>query len=223
MVSDLLAIAKRRPVLWLTAAVVFIASLRLLSKSTPSAPPNAPSLQPVTVPSHSGMGYRLVFPSEEVTFPDGSSVTVHRSSAEYGEFTHNFWTRLQEGMWEDTTFTAFRGCLAPAAAATTVLDFGSWIGPTVLYAAALGAGQVLSFEPDPAAFAELSVNVGLNGFSAVKLHQACIGPTEGEFYLLDHHHFQQFNSVECMSNVLTSYGILIFSLCRPPDAVLPWR
>lgn len=185
MVSEQLGHPGRRPALWALAAVVFVASLRLLS--APAAPRGAPGahvLQPVTVPSHSGMGYRLVFPSEEVTFPDGATVAVHRSPASYGEFTHFFWTRLQEGNWEDTTFTAFRGCLAPAAAATTVLDFGSWIGPTVLYAAALGAGQVLSFEPDPAAFAELSVNVGLNGFEAVKLHQACIGATEGEFNTL---------------------------------------
>lgn len=135
-------------------------------------------LLPIVVPPHSGVGYKMVFPHHTVAFPDEVEVVVHKPTREpFGEQIKMFWKNVSSLQWETSTFTAFKHCIKEDQ--TTVLDFGSWIGPTVLYSAALGARQVLSFEPDPAAFAELQVNVGLNGFSNVRLHQACIGPVNG--------------------------------------------
>jgi FkbM family methyltransferase len=84
--------------------------------------------------------------------------------------------------WELHTFKAFSSCIPPG---KEVIDFGSWIGPTVLYAVALGAKAVYSFEPDPRAHAELVLNAMLNGFGNMYVHHACIAPTTRNLTLYD--------------------------------------
>ena len=44
---------------------------------------------------------------------------------------------------------------------TVLFDVGAWMGPTTLFAAP-AAAQVVCFEPDPVAFAELARNIDLN-------------------------------------------------------------
>ncbi|MCH2076257.1 MAG: FkbM family methyltransferase [Rhodobacteraceae bacterium] len=74
----------------------------------------------------------------------------------------NFWARVNNGSWEPETFEIFDRFVDED---TLVIDFGAWIGPTVLFAAQ-SAGMTLAFEPDQAAFKTLRNNVDLNAEAA---------------------------------------------------------
>ena len=76
-----------------------------------------------------------------------------------------FWDRVASGHWEPATFRAIAQNLTPE---TTVLDFGAWIGPVTLFAAAQ-ARQVFSFEPDPVAARQLRENIACNPVLAEKI------------------------------------------------------
>lgn len=69
-----------------------------------------------------------------------------------------FWNLVEQGRWEPATFEVFEKHLRPGRACA---DIGAWIGPTALFAAHI-AGEVHAFEPDPAAFDELTANLELN-------------------------------------------------------------
>ena len=60
------------------------------------------------------------------------------------------------------------------------VDFGSWIGPTVLYAGQF-ASAIYSLEPDPLSFSTLNANIHLNEgvLSRTKVFHECIAPTAG--------------------------------------------
>lgn len=97
---------------------------------------------------------------------------------EIDDATHpEFWARIRAGQWEPTTVAALGELLGPS---TCYVDVGSWIGPTVLMAAALGA-EVHAFEPDPVALEGLDRNLALNpGLAArVTVHRYAVGARAG--------------------------------------------
>ena len=69
-----------------------------------------------------------------------------------------FWRRVRKGNWEQATYAAFE---RHEGLETLYIDFGAWIGPTVLFAAQ-SAQVSVALEPDPAAFAELEANLAAN-------------------------------------------------------------
>lgn len=69
-----------------------------------------------------------------------------------------FWARVSDGRWEPESFQLFDRFVDEK---TTVIDFGAWIGPTVLYLAQISA-RTLAFEADPEAYALLAQNLSLN-------------------------------------------------------------
>lgn len=69
-----------------------------------------------------------------------------------------FWTKLVEGRWEPDTLALIA---AHVDGETLFLDVGAWIGPTALYAAALGAAAI-AVEADPKALPALRRNIALN-------------------------------------------------------------
>lgn len=69
-----------------------------------------------------------------------------------------YWLSVNSGQWERSTFLAIERFTKTGA---LYIDIGTWIGPTVLYAASRGA-KVVGFEPDPTAAAELRNNVDEN-------------------------------------------------------------
>lgn len=73
--------------------------------------------------------------------------------------TELFWNDVENSDWESVTLRVFRNVIRGT---TTVIDFGAWIGPTVLYAAALGARLVVALEPDLVAHKYLLANLNLN-------------------------------------------------------------
>ena len=60
------------------------------------------------------------------------------------------------------------------------VDFGSWIGPTVLFAGQFAA-HIYSIEPDPLSFSTLNANINLNAHILAKTHvyHQCIAPKSG--------------------------------------------
>lgn len=71
---------------------------------------------------------------------------------------NEFWTKLESGVWEPDTLAILEDHLDSA---TLFLDIGGWIGPTTLYAGALGAA-VIVVEADPKALPALRRNIELN-------------------------------------------------------------
>lgn len=74
-----------------------------------------------------------------------------------------FWRIFANKTWEPTTFKIFDQFLDSR---KTFVDIGSWIGPTVLYAASR-AKDVFAFEPDPVAYHKLVKNIALNNIENV--------------------------------------------------------
>ena len=88
-----------------------------------------------------------------------------------------FWDRVEAGTWEPGTLAVLADLLD---ARTTFVDFGAWVGPTTLHAAAR-ARRVLAVEADPAALDQLRRNLLANpGLSAtVEVVPKAIHPTPG--------------------------------------------
>lgn len=81
--------------------------------------------------------------------------------SEYREF----WDWYESDSWEPDTVKVFERFLQPN---DIYVDFGAWVGPTVLLAAKT-ASYVLCFEPDPIAREELFRNLNLNPDLGVKV------------------------------------------------------
>lgn len=77
-----------------------------------------------------------------------------------------FWDRAEAGRWEPETLAALEEAVAPGC---TVLDIGAWVGPTVLFAAALGAARVVAVEADPRALELLRGNLAANPALATRV------------------------------------------------------
>ena len=90
----------------------------------------------------------------------------------------DYWTFVETGRWEPHTFNIFRSFVDEE---TTLLDIGSWIGPTVLYGASL-ARRTFALEPDPTAYYHLEQNVLFNPELAgrVTLSRDCISESNGD-------------------------------------------
>ncbi len=92
----------------------------------------------------------------------------------------SFWDSFENGR-EEETIQALEQFVRPESA---YIEIGSWIGPTVLYAAHL-AGEVYAFEPDPTACARLQANLALNPELVAKttVFNAGLGPRPGKMQL----------------------------------------
>lgn len=69
-----------------------------------------------------------------------------------------FWHLVNTGKWEPHIFELLKKYLSPN---NTYIDVGSWIGPTLLYAAKY-ARKAYGIEPDSKAFDQLEKNILLN-------------------------------------------------------------
>lgn len=72
--------------------------------------------------------------------------------------TVDWWDKVENRWWEMDTYFIYKTFLRPE---SSFIDFGAWIGPTVLYGATL-AKAAYALEPDPYAFDELRANIALN-------------------------------------------------------------
>jgi len=83
------------------------------------------------------------------------------------------------GTWEPSTFHILKTYLKPT---DIYLDFGAWIGPTVLFASQY-CKQIVALEPNPAAYKEVFTNVAINPEVASKTRVLpyCISSSSGKF------------------------------------------
>ena len=90
---------------------------------------------------------------------------------------NEFWTKLEQGVWEPDTLEIIESHIDPQ---TMFLDIGGWIGPTTLFAACLGAAVVV-VEADPKALPALKRNIALNAdfSSRVETVAKALYPTSG--------------------------------------------
>ena len=90
----------------------------------------------------------------------------------------DFWKTVEQGVWERETYCLLDQFLDSR---HSYIDIGSWVGPTVLYAAQL-ARHSYAIEPDPIAFQELQENVFLNPSleGRLTLYQGCISSLSGK-------------------------------------------
>jgi FkbM family methyltransferase len=93
-----------------------------------------------------------------------------------------FWRSLNRGEFEKEFFDLLDIHLKPG---STYCDIGSWIGPTVLYAAR-HCRQVHCFEPDPLAYPYLLQNLGLNRIQNVIANPVAIAPRDGTVKMASH-------------------------------------
>jgi FkbM family methyltransferase len=95
----------------------------------------------------------------------------------------DFWTLVNSGKWEPTTFEVFNRFLNRD---TVFLDIGAWVGSTALYGAQL-AKHTYAFEPDHVAFETLKSNVSVNGdanwFNRLSIYNAAAGVEDGTLQL----------------------------------------
>jgi FkbM family methyltransferase len=112
------------------------------------------------------------------------TIVIGDAAFHVGDVRPEFWSAAASGDWERPTFEAIAGQLTPE---TIVLDFGAWIGPITLFAATK-AKRVISFEPDPAAAAELKANIALNPDLAAKITviEKAVWPQAGDLAMGAH-------------------------------------
>lgn len=85
-------------------------------------------------------------------------VTIRDLTFKVNDARPGFWAQAAHGNWEKPTYDILDACLDED---TVCLDFGAWVGPTVLYEAQR-CRKVIAFEPDAAAADELEANLALN-------------------------------------------------------------
>lgn len=86
-----------------------------------------------------------------------------------------FWDSVDSGGWEPETFDAMHRIVSPG---DRVIDVGAWIGVTAIYAASLG-GEVVAYEPDPKAVAEMKANLELNEGLPVSIRAVALSTAPG--------------------------------------------
>jgi hypothetical protein len=107
------------------------------STSSSSSSSRAPTQRPKQV-LHVGRewGDREV---RKMRYWDGTEIYVHRTTYEGSmanpqERSVDWWDSVEGGLWERDTFVVYKTFLN---ANSSLIDFGAWIGPTVLYGASL--------------------------------------------------------------------------------------
>jgi FkbM family methyltransferase len=114
-------------------------------------------------------------------FPDGVFTTVYKHDFPGSTLWLDFWNRVNNARWEHETLWVLEFYLSPKRHPGAVyVDFGSWIGPTVLFAGQF-ASKVYSLEPDPLSYSTLSANVHANPvvLARTQMYHECIAPKSG--------------------------------------------
>ncbi|KAL7538811.1 hypothetical protein ACHAWF_006220 [Thalassiosira exigua] len=102
--------------------------------------------------------------------------TFQVSNEECGN--RNFWEIASRGGWEFDTFLIFEKYVVPNE--TIVVDFGTWIGPTLIHHGSFSRRSI-GVEADPVAYAVAEYNVELNREMTggrMTVDSACVGRPE---------------------------------------------
>ena len=77
-----------------------------------------------------------------------------------------WWASVANQTWEPHTYRRYFQYVTPS---TTLVDFGTWIGPTLLFGATRAA-RAFGIEGDPVAYADTLVNLQLNAAALKNVH-----------------------------------------------------
>ena len=94
-----------------------------------------------------------------------------------GSLRDDFWVDKYQS-WENETFDIFDSYVKPN---TTVIDIGSWFGPTALYLSCLGA-KVIAVEADRESVEVLKNNISLNAFQVKIIDKAIYKYNTGVYF-----------------------------------------
>lgn len=110
---------------------------------------------------------------------ESTRVTVYRNDFPGSTLWPDFWNVVSRNEWEASTFKIIKHFLEGYPGASYI-DFGAWIGPTVLFAAQY-CKRVYALEPDMQAFSALTANVNTNQElkANVALYHECINKQTG--------------------------------------------
>ena len=94
---------------------------------------------------------------------------------------HPFWTKFASG-WEPDTERIYQQYTGKS---STVLDIGAWIGPTIIFALAYGADNIIALEPNPGSYALVRQIPQLNPHLAnrIKLIKQAISNRPGKLMM----------------------------------------
>lgn len=107
--------------------------------------------------------------------PDHEYVSVNNMCFKVAP--HWFWKEFAQQMWEPYTYELMRKCLR---ADSVYVDVGTWVGPTILYAAELGVRKIYGIEANPLTFKLLTDTISYNEcLSDVVLTNNCVTDKDG--------------------------------------------
>lgn len=113
-----------------------------------------------------------------VHYPIGNVNAIVASNTETSNRFSKFWSRLEKGSWELSTLKIFHQVIDKT---TSVIDFGTWIGPTIFFSGNF-AKVVVGFEPNPEAYKLVKRGLDLNHEKGhlrnVQVHHNCISATK---------------------------------------------
>lgn len=103
---------------------------------------------------------------QDDVFKHGKTETVGVAGSSYTVTGNPFWASVANQTWEPHTYRRYFQYVTPS---TTLVDFGTWIGPTLLFGATRAA-RAFGIEGDPVAYADTLVNLQLNAAALKNVH-----------------------------------------------------
>jgi FkbM family methyltransferase len=130
-------------------------------------------------PSTHEVVFKYVTSPEWLTKEKQETYFLNDESTRVTVYRDDFWNLVQKNEWETQTFKVIKHFLDGHPDASYI-DFGAWIGPTVLLAAQYSK-HVYTLEPDHRAFSALVANVNANSNLApnIQLYHECINTKSG--------------------------------------------
>lgn len=104
-------------------------------------------------------------PNDEIQY-----VTINKTHFQVSG--HWFWKEFMEKGWEPLTYQLMRRTLSRN---SIYVDVGTWVGPTILYAAEIGVKHIYGVEANPLTYQKLQRTIGMNELLAgVRVTHICI-------------------------------------------------
>ena len=103
---------------------------------------------------------------QDGVFKKKNTQAVGIAGSFYTVVDHSFWATVANQTWEPHTYRRYFQYVTPS---TTLVDFGTWIGPTLLFGATRAA-RAFGIEGDPVAYADTLVNLQLNAAALKNVH-----------------------------------------------------
>lgn len=110
---------------------------------------------------------------------DKNTTYVDVNTTHFKVVNHWFWNRFKKETWEPETYNIMRKYLRKD---KSCIDIGTWVGPTIMYAAEIGAEKIYGIEANPLTYKMLDNNRQMNALveNKLSLYNLCISDKDGE-------------------------------------------